>query len=452
VAVLFNFIEKIIMLILYIGLSFLAGAALAFLLMKGQASNLKAALQEEISKLDKASGILQERLLSVQADNQKLLQELVSERLAGGEMAIRLAKQGADYENLQEKLNTQKAELEELNKKFTIEFQNIAHKILTENSSVFTNLNQKNISDILTPLKEKIDKFEKKVEDTYQKGLVEQTQLLGAIENLHKLNTQISEEANNLTRALKSDSKKMGNWGEMILDRILEQSGLEKGKEYFTQYTDKSEEGTTLRPDVVIMLPEKKHIIIDSKVSLIAYDRFVNTTDETEKDRWQKAHVDSVREHIKGLSEKKYTGAVTLDSPDFVLLFMPLESAFSLALQHDPELFNYAWQRRIVMVSPTTLLATLKTVESIWKHEKQTQNAMDIARQGAGLYAKFFNFIKDLEKIGTHINSLQNTYEDAHKKLTSGKGNLISQVEKLKELGIKTEKSLSEKLLPGDEE
>jgi len=440
------------MLILYIGLSFLAGAALAFLLMKGQASNLKAALQEEISKLDKASGILQERLLSVQADNQKLLQELVSERLAGGEMAIRLAKQGADYENLQEKLNTQKAELEELNKKFTIEFQNIAHKILTENSSVFTNLNQKNISDILTPLKEKIDKFEKKVEDTYQKGLVEQTQLLGAIENLHKLNTQISEEANNLTRALKSDSKKMGNWGEMILDRILEQSGLEKGKEYFTQYTDKSEEGTTLRPDVVIMLPEKKHIIIDSKVSLIAYDRFVNTTDETEKDRWQKAHVDSVREHIKGLSEKKYTGAVTLDSPDFVLLFMPLESAFSLALQHDPELFNYAWQRRIVMVSPTTLLATLKTVESIWKHEKQTQNAMDIARQGAGLYAKFFNFIKDLEKIGTHINSLQNTYEDAHKKLTSGKGNLISQVEKLKELGIKTEKSLSEKLLPGDEE
>jgi DNA recombination protein RmuC len=203
----------------------------------------------------------------------------------------------------------------------------------------------------------------------------------------------------------------------------------------------------------VIMLPEKKHIIVDSKVSLIDYDRFVNTVDETEKDRWQKAHVDSVREHIKGLSEKKYTGAVTLDSPDFVLLFMPLESAFSLALQYDPELFNYAWQRRIVMVSPTTLLATLKTVESIWKHEKQTQNAMDIARQGAGLYAKFFNFIKDLERIGAHINSLQNTYEDAHKKLTSGKGNLISQVEKLKELGIKTEKSLlSEKYLPGDEE
>jgi DNA recombination protein RmuC len=363
-----------------------------------------------------------------------------------------MTRQDADYKNLQEKLNSQKAELEELNKRFTIEFQNIAHKILRENSNEFTSLNQKNISDILVPLKEKIEKFERKVDDTYEKGLRDQTDLRAAIKNLHDLNSRISEEANNLTRALKSDSKKMGNWGEMILDRILEQSGLEKGKEYINQYTDRSEEGTILRPDVVIRLPEKKHIIIDSKVSLIAYDRFVNSTDENEKDRWQKAHVDSVREHIKSLSEKSYTAAITLDSPDFVLLFMPLESAFSLALQHDPELFNYAWQRRIVIVSPTTLLATLKTVESLWKHEKQTQNAMEIARQGASLFEKFVNFINDLEKIGVQINSLQNTYQDAHKKLSSGKGNLVRQAEKLKELGIKTEKSLSEKLLPGDEE
>lgn len=420
--------------------------------MRGRAASLRAALQEEIAKLDKGSGILQERLLSFQADNQKLAMELHSERQAKNELTIQLTRQDADYKNLQEKLNSQKAELEELNKRFTIEFQNIAHKILRENSNEFTSLNQKNISDILVPLKEKIEKFEKKVDDTYEKGLIEQTQLREAIKNLHELNSRISEEANNLTRALKSDSKKMGNWGEMILDRILEQSGLEKGKEYFNQYTDRSEEGTILRPDVVIKLPEKKHIIIDSKVSLIAYDRFVNTTDEAEKDRWQKAHVDSVREHIRSLSEKSYTAAITLDSPDFVLLFMPLESAFSLALQHDPELFNYAWQRRIVMVSPTTLLATLKTVESIWKHEKQTQNAMDIARQGSSLYDKFVNFIGDLEKIGGQIESLQHTYQDAHKKLASGKGNLVRQAEKLKELGIKTEKSLSEKLLPGDEE
>jgi DNA recombination protein RmuC len=448
----FNFIKKLFMLILYIILSVFAGAITTWLIMRGLSSNAGAKLRQQISELDKSAGILQERLSLSQSENQRLVHELGTERQNSGEMSVRLARLGADYENLKEKLNTQKAELEELNKRFTTEFQVVAHKLLMENSNVFTNLNQKNINDILAPLKEKIERFEKKVEDTYQKGMVEQTQLLSAIENLHKLNTQISQEANNLTRALKSDSKKMGNWGEMILDRILEQSGLEKGKEYFTQYTDRSEDGTILRPDVVIKLPENKHIIIDSKVSLIAYDRFVNSTEEPERDRWQKAHVDSVREHIRGLSEKSYSNALTLDSPDFVLLFMPLESAFSLAIQYDPELFSFAWQRRIVMVSPTTLLATLKTVESIWKHEKQTQNAMEIARQGGSLYDKFVNFIADLEKIGGQISALQNTYQDAHKKLVSGKGNLVRQTELLKKLGIKTEKSLSDKLLPEDEE
>jgi DNA recombination protein RmuC len=438
--------------ILYLVISFIAGALITLLIMLVNASRRKSALNEQISQFDKENSILRERISLLQAENQRLQQELSSERQLSGDISIRLARQETDYKNIQEKLSAQKAEVEELQKKFAAEFENIANKILKENSKEFTFLNQKNIGDILTPLKEKIEKFERKVDETYQKGLVDQTQLLGAIENLHKLNIQISEEANNLTRALKSDSKKMGNWGEMILDRILEQSGLEKGKEYFTQYTDRSEDGTILRPDVVIRLPEKKHIIVDSKVSLIAYDRFVNSTEDHERDRWQKAHLDSVREHIKGLSEKNYTDALTLDSPDFVLLFMPLESAFSLAIQNEPELFNYAWQRKIVMVSPTTLLATLKTVESIWKHEKQTQNAMEIARQGGSLYDKFVNFIADLEKIGTQINSLQNTYQDAHKKLTSGKGNLVRQTEMLKKLGIKTEKSLADKLLPEDEE
>ncbi len=438
--------------ILYIALSFLLGAVLGWLIIRGRAASLRASLQEQVSKLDKEAGILQDRLSTLQAENQRLVQELGSERQTVGELAVNLARQDVENKNIREKLESQKAELEDVRKKFTAEFENIANKILKENSKEFTSLNLKNIGDLLLPLKEKIEKFEKKVDDTYEKGYKDQEELRRSIKNLHELNTKISEEANNLTRALKSDSKKMGNWGEMILDRILEQSGLEKGKEYFTQFTDKSEDGTILRPDVVIMLPEKKHIIIDSKVSLIAYDRFVNATEDHEKERWQKAHLDSVREHIKSLSMKSYSGAVNLDSPDFVLLFMPLESAFSLAIQNDPELFNYAWQRKIVMVSPTTLLATLKTVESIWKHEKQTQNAMEIARQGASLYEKFYNFISDLEKIGGQINSLQNTYQDAHKKLTSGKGNLVRQAEILKKLGIKTEKSLSEKLLPEDEE
>ena len=440
------------MLILYLILSFLGGVLVTVLIMKSLEIKQKSLLSDQILKLDKEAGILQERLAVFQNENTKLNDEIFSERKNKDQLAIALARQDADFKNLEEKLTTQKKDLEDLQKKFTSEFENIANKILKENSREFTSLNLKNIGDILLPLKEKIDKFEKKVDDTYQKGLVEQTQLLDAIESLHKLNTKISEEANNLTKALKSDSKKMGNWGEMILDRILEQSGLEKGKEYFTQFTDRSDDGTILRPDVVIRLPENKHIIIDSKVSLIAYDRYINSPDDTEKDRWQKAHVDSVREHIRGLSEKSYMDAVTLDSPDFVLLFMPLESAFSLAIQYDVELFNYAWQRRIVMVSPTTLLATLKTVESIWKHEKQTQNAMEIARQGGSLYDKFVNFVNDLEKIGGQINSLQNTYQDAHKKLVSGKGNLVRQTELLKKLGIKTEKSLGDKLLPEDEE
>jgi DNA recombination protein RmuC len=321
--------------ILYLVLAFLTGLVIAWIIIKSLESRRRSELERSISAMDKETGILKDRLGSSQEENQKLQQELGSERQMKGEMTATIARQEADMKNLKERLDSQKAEIEELQKKFTSEFENIANKILKENSREFTSLNQKNIGDILVPLKEKIEKFEKKVDDTYEKGLRNQTELRSEIKNLHELNSRISEEANNLTRALKSDSKKMGNWGELILDRILEQSGLEKGKEYYSQMTDRAEDGTILRPDVVIRLPESKHIIIDSKVSLIAYDRFVNSMDENDKDRWQKAHIDSVREHIKGLSEKNYAEAVNIDSPDFVLLFMPLESAFSLAIQHD---------------------------------------------------------------------------------------------------------------------
>lgn len=446
------FIEKMVMIILYSGIALIIGVLITWLIGRTVSGKKVAFLKGQLAESDKENGILNERLMLARSEILKLEKSLEDERNAKSELVAGHARQAGEIDNLREKLTTQKSELEELQKKFATEFENIANRLLRENSREFTHLNQKNIGDILVPLREKIEKFEKKVDDTYQKGLVEQTQLKDAIENLHKLNVRISEEANNLTRALKSDSKKMGNWGELILDRILEQSGLEKGKEYYTQYTDRSEEGTVLRPDVVIALPDKKHIIIDSKVSLVAYDRFINGSSDEEKEKWQKAHLESVREHIRGLSEKNYTGALTLDTPDFVLLFMPLESAFSLAVQHDPELFGYAWQRRIVIVSPTTLLATLKTVESIWKHEKQTQNAMEIARQGKNLYDKFVNFIEDMEKLGNQINSVQNTYQDAHKKLTSGKGNLVRQAQNLISLGVKTEKSLSDKILPEDEE
>jgi DNA recombination protein RmuC len=438
--------------VLYIVLAAVGGLLIGWLWMGSRVASLKGKLREETVALEKQAAILQEKLAAMQASNEELARELSTERQNVSDLSIRFARLEADDNNLRQKLSEQKQEVEDLQKKFRTEFENIANKILQENSKEFTFLNQKNISDILSPLKEKIEKFEKKVEDTYEKGIKDQTDMRAELKKLYDLNARISEEANNLTRALKSDSKKMGNWGELILDRILEQSGLTKGEEYFTQFTDKSEDGTILRPDVVIMLPENKHIIVDSKVSLVAYDQYVNTNDDNEKEKFLRMHYESVREHVKGLSEKNYSRALKLDTPNFVLLFMPLESAFSLAMQYDHELFNYAWQRRIVIVSPTTLLATLMTVESIWKHEKQTQNALEIARQGNSLYDKFVNFIKDLERIGTQISSLQDTYQDAHKKLTSGKGNLVRQAEKLKELGVKTEKTLSEKFLPENED
>lgn len=437
--------------IVYILIAGIAGLLIGLVIMRLWMAGKVNSLKQVRMDIEKDLAVSGEKLSLLQAENQRLTRETEAERANSGEISVKYARLEADFINLQNKLVEQKSEIEDLQKKFSSEFENIANKILKENSREFTTLNQKNISDILTPLKDKIEKFEKKVEDTYEKGLRDQSDLKVELKKLHDLNTQISEEANNLTRALKSDTKKMGNWGELILDRILEQSGLEKGKEYYSQYTDKSEDGTILRPDVVVLLPEKKHIIIDSKVSLVAYERFVNTPDDAEKERFLKMHNDSVRDHVKSLSEKNYSAALSLDTPDFVLMFMPLESAFSAAIQYEPELFNYAWQRRIVIVSPTTLLATLKTVESIWKHEKQTQNALEIARQGNSLYDKFVNFINDLEKIGTQINSLQNTYQDAHKKLTSGKGNLVRQAERLKELGVKTEKTLSGKFLAENE-
>jgi DNA recombination protein RmuC len=308
-------------------------------------------------------------------------------------------------------------------------------------------VNQKNIGDILNPLKEKIQNFEKKVEDTYQKGIKDQTDLKAELKKLYDLNSKISEEANNLTRALKSDSKKQGNWGEVILERVLERSGLVKGQEYDTQVTARSESGELIRPDVIIYLPEKKHIIIDSKVSLLAYEAYINEDDQQERENHLRQHVDSIRSHVKGLSEKNYTHADGFDTPDFVLLFMPIESAFSAAIQADVDLFNFAWEKKIVMVSPTTLLATLRTIASIWKHEKQTRNAMEIAALGGALYDKFVGFHEDLISIGVQIGKLSKTYDDAKNKLKEGRGNLISQAEKLKNMGAKTTKSIPAKFL-----
>lgn len=400
---------------------------------------------------EKQAMIAEERfnILKTDSDNRKI--ELASLREENVDLNGQLEKAKAEYQGLQEKLQNQKAELEEIQKKFTTEFENIAGKILKKNSEEFTLTNQKNIGEVLIPLKEKILLFEKKVEDTYQKGLRDQTDLRAELKKLYELNNRMSTEAENLTRALKGDVKKQGNWGEVVLERILERSGLNEGEQGYTkQYNDMSEEGKRLQPDIVINLPDNKHIIIDSKVSLVAYERAVNATSEEEKAVSIKEHLASLKAHIKGLSQKHYQSAMKLNCPDFVLLFIPIESSFSLAVQADHDLFSYAWDQKVVLVSPSTLLATLRTVSSIWQHENQTRNAIEIARQSGALYDKFVGFVGDMEKIGNNLRITQNTYTDAMKKLSEGRGNLVTATERLRKMGAKATRELPKKLLEKD--
>ncbi len=350
-------------------------------------------------------------------------------------------------QNLDEKLTVQKQELEEMQKRFTKEFENLANKILEEKSSKFTEQNKTNLDIILNPLKEKIKDFEQKVEKAYDKENAERITLKTEIKNLVELNKKISEEANNLATALKGDNKQQGNWGEIVLEKILESSGLIKDREYQTQFSTTNEEGDRIRPDVVVFLPDEKHIIIDSKVSLVAYDAFVNTVVEDDRLRFRKAHIDSVRSHIKLLGEKNYQTAFGLNTPDFVLLFIPIESSFSVAIQADQDLFSYAWDRKIVIVSPSTLLVTLRTISSIWKQERQTRNALQIAEEGGKLYDKFVAFVEDLVRVGKRMDDAKKDYVEAMSKLTDGSGNLVRRAEKMKELGAKATKTLPQPII-----
>ena len=343
---------------------------------------------------------------------------------------------------LSEKLKEKAQEIDEINQRLKSEFENIASKILKENSKELSNSNSDALKSILTPFRDSITGFEKKVEDVYERGLKEQVSLKLELSKLHELNVRIIDETNNLTNALTSDNKKQGNWGELVLEKVLERSGLKKGVEFFTQESFRDIKGEIKRPDVVITLPDEKNLIIDAKVSLTAYERFVNCENSSEKAKYLKQHIESIRNHIKQLSDKSYFQIPNLQSPDFTLLFLPLESAFSLALQEDSEIFGFAWEKRIVIVSPTTLLATLQTVASIWKYDKQNKNVIEIADRGGRLIDKFYSLIEDLDKMGTQLSTVNKTYETTMKKIRDGNGNLISQVEKLKELGAKASKRL----------
>jgi len=401
--------------------------------------------------LENNIGLLQAKSVDHEEEITELKRELQIES-DNREKAVQLnVKYEADYTNLEDKLNNERKQLDDLQKKFTTEFENIAHKILKQNTIEFQNTSTKSMGDILNPLKEKILNFEKKVEDTYQKGIKDQTNLLAVLKNLQVLSMRLDKDAQDLTKALKSDSKKQGNWGEVVLERMLEDSGLIKGQEYFIQETGRNEEGQIIRPDIVITLPQEKHLIIDSKVSLTAYHEFITSDKEEEKEKALKKHLESIKSHVKELNDKNYTSMSNKNIPDFVLMFMPVESAFALAVQADASLFNYAWEKKIVIVSPTTLLATLKTIEAIWRQEKQTKNALEIAEQGGKLYDKFAGFLVDLEKIGVNLGRATDSYREAHKKLSTGRGNILSHVEKMKTLGAKTSKNLPSKYLKADD-
>ena len=401
----------------------------------------------ESEELKNQLSIAEERNKMILEELQEAKPELSQEREKNLGLSKELTALETEHKNLKEKLTDQKEELKRLNERFSIEFKNLANEILEEKSKKFTEQNKTNLSEILSPLKERIGEFQKKVEENSKEGAERNASLVQQIKHLSDLNKQITKEAENLTKALKGDSKTQGNWGEVILERIMEKSGLEKGREYETQVSETGEDGKRYQPDVVVKLPEEKHIIIDSKVSLTAYERFASGENEEDQLNNLKAHINSIREHVKGLSEKNYQNLYGFEGLDFVLLFIPIEPAFTLAVQQDSELFNEAYSKNIVIVSPTTLIATLRTISSIWKQEYQNKNAMEIARQSGALYDKFVNFSEDLIKVGDNLKTTKKNYDQAMSKLSEGRDNLVRKTEKLKELGAKTSKQMDNRLL-----
>jgi len=392
------------------------------------------------------SSRIEERSSILEKEKVNLENSLNSERQKVLELNSKLSSLESDYKNLQTKLTEQKIEVEELQQKFTKEFENLANKIFEEKTEKFSEQSKANLSEILNPLKERITEFQSKVEETNKESIDRFAALRQQLFTLKEMNQQMSSDAQNLVKALKGDTKAQGDWGEIQLERILERSGLRKGEEYTIQESFTTEEGRK-RPDVIINLPEEKKIIVDSKVSLISYEKFVSAEDEDQKNIHIKSYIDSVKKHIKELSEKQYQNLFNAGSLDFVLMFIPIEPAFSLAIQYGENLYVDAYDKNIIIVSPSTLLATLRTIANIWKQEHQNKNVLEIAKQSGALYDKFVAFTEDLISVGNRLDQAKGSYVDAMKKLTDGSGNLVRRAEKIKELGAKTSKQLPQSLV-----
>lgn len=398
-------------------------------------------------KFEKDKATLQERNTILNQTIQDVVEDMKKSQEEKEELIATNTRLETEFKNSEVRLKENKEELDKLQEKFTKEFENLANKILDEKSTKFTEQNKENLKTILNPLQEKIKLFEDKVDKTHKESIDYHAALRQQILGLKEMNLQMSKETLNLTKALKGDSKTQGNWGELVLERVLEKSGLEKDREYFVQESHVNDEGKRVLPDVVIHLPDNKRMVIDSKVSLTAYEQYVNAEDETESNQQLKEHIASLKRHVIQLSEKKYEDIYKIESPDFVLLFVPIEPAFAVALKQDTNLYNQAFEKNIVIVTPTTLLATLRTIDTMWNNEKQQRNAIEIARQAGALYDKFSGLLSDLIGIGKKIDASKSDYNAAMNKLVEGKGNLITSVEKLKKMGAKTKKSLPENIL-----
>ncbi|MBT3755444.1 MAG: DNA recombination protein RmuC [Candidatus Cloacimonetes bacterium] len=418
--------------LLYLVVGMLIGGAIVGLYFFGKKSKLDERVKLLISEIDKTES------------------ELNTEREKSINSLSEIAKLETLNLNFQEKLSEQKKELEELQAKLTDAFKNLANDILEEKTKKFTEQNRVSLDELLIPLKEKIKDFESKVEQTDEKNRLSNKSLEEQINGLKELNKKMSDDANNLTKALKGDVKIQGNWGEMILERILEESGLRKGIEYETQGRGmglKSDEGNPSKPDFVIRFPDEKHVIIDSKVSLIAYERLMNSDNDEQKKVYRKELEKSIKSHIDNLHGKYYHTREGLNTPDYVFLFMPIEASFTIALHPDSSLFKYGLDKKIIIVGPSGLMAILRTIESIWQQDNQTKNAKEIARQSGALLDKFIGFLNDLEKIDLNLKRTQNAYDDAIKKLSTGKGNLISKTKKIEILLGKNDKKIPDKFI-----
>ena len=416
------------------------GVFLGKIIFSAKSQSEKSGLEERINGL-----LSQIEEVKLQLQQSNLEKETI--RTEKDAIAIQLSKKEVDFENLWERNKEQKEEVNQIQEKFTKEFENLANKILEEKTSKFTEQNKENLKNILTPLQDKIQLFEKKVEDTHKESIDYHAALRQQILGLSEMNAQMSKETLNLTKALKGDSKMQGNWGELVLERVLEKSGLEKGREYEVQQSFTTEEGNRVFPDVVINLPDGKKMIVDSKVTLTAYERYINEEDDDIKAQYLKEHVIAIKRHVEQLGDKNYQDLYQIESPDFVLLFIPMEPAFALALNEDTTLYNKAFEKNIVIVTPSTLLATLRTIDSMWANQKQQENAFEIARQAGALYDKFEGFVSDLVKIGKKMDEAKVEYGNAMNKLVDGKGNLITSVEKLKKMGAKAKKALPDNIL-----